>query len=55
MQDRKGSIEPGKDADMAVFEIEDYREISYWFASNRCAATILNGTLVDGSGCGDLG
>ena len=55
VQDRKGSIEPGKDADMAVFEIEDYREISYWFASNRCAATILNGTLVDGSGCGDLG
>jgi len=50
MLDRKGSIEPGKDADMAVFEIEDYREICYWFASNRCAATISNGTLVDGSG-----
>jgi len=50
VQDRKGSIEPGKDADMAMFEIEDYREICYWFASNRCAATISNGTLVDGSG-----
>jgi len=52
MLDRKGSIEPGKDADMAVFEIEDYREICYWFASNRCAATISNGTLVDGSSVG---
>ncbi len=42
----KGSIEPGKDADFAVFDADDYREIPYWFATNRCAATILNGTLV---------
>ncbi len=41
--DRKGSIEPGKDADMAVFDVEDYREIPYWFGANRCALTILNG------------
>jgi imidazolonepropionase len=41
----KGSIEPGKDADLAVFEADDYREIPYWFASNRCAFTVLNGTL----------
>jgi imidazolonepropionase len=40
---RKGSIERGKDADLAVFEVEDYREIPYWFACNRCALTILNG------------
>jgi imidazolonepropionase len=44
LQDRKGSIEPGKDADLAVFETRDYREIPYWFASNRCAVTVLNGT-----------
>ena len=42
----KGSIEPGKDADFALFDADDYREIPYWFATNRCAATILNGTLV---------
>jgi imidazolonepropionase len=41
----KGSIEPGKDADLAIFDADDYREIPYWFASNRCAFTILNGTL----------
>jgi imidazolonepropionase len=44
LQDRKGSIQPGKDADIAVFEAKDYREVAYWFASNRCAMTLLNGT-----------
>jgi imidazolonepropionase len=43
--DRKGTIEPGKDADLAVFTVEDYREIPYWFGANRCAATVLNGTF----------
>jgi imidazolonepropionase len=43
--DRKGSIEPGKDADLAIFDVDDYREIPYWIASNRCSATILNGTV----------
>src|SRR5207244_5415654 len=28
LQDRKGSIEPGKDADLVVFETGDYREIA---------------------------
>jgi imidazolonepropionase len=42
---RKGSIEPGKDADLAVFAVEDYREIPYWFGINRCAATVLNGVV----------
>jgi imidazolonepropionase len=46
LADRKGSIEPGKDADLAVFEAEDFREIAYWFASNRCVLTVLNGVLV---------
>ena len=41
--DRKGSIEPGKDADLAMFEASDYREIPYWFGTNRCALTIMNG------------
>jgi imidazolonepropionase len=42
---RKGSIEPGKDADLAVFAVPDYREIPYWFGANRCEITILNGTI----------
>ena len=43
--DRKGSIEPGKDADLAVFAVEDYREIPYWFGANQCAMTTMNGTV----------
>ena len=45
VQERKGSIEPGKDADLAAFDVADYREIAYWIASNRSAFTILNGAM----------
>jgi imidazolonepropionase len=44
--DRKGTIEPGKDADLGVFAVSDYREIPYWFASNRCWMTVMSGTVV---------
>jgi imidazolonepropionase len=40
---RKGSVEAGKDADLAVFDVSDYREIPYWFGANRCALTVMNG------------
>jgi len=40
---RKGSLEPGKDADMAVFDVRNYREIPYWFGVNRCVQTIIGG------------
>lgn len=55
LQERKGSIEPGKDADLAVFETGDYREIPYWFASNRCAFTVMSGTMVASAGSAELG
>jgi imidazolonepropionase len=48
--DRKGSVEPGKDADLAIFSVRDYREIPYWFASNLCSTVILNGTIRSGQG-----
>jgi len=41
----KGSIEPGKDADLAIFSVKDYREIPYWFGANHCVMTVLNGAL----------
>lgn len=43
LESRKGSIEPGKDADLAVFDTGDYREIAYWFAWNRCVQMIVSG------------
>jgi imidazolonepropionase len=45
LADRKGSVEPGKDADLAVFGVKDYREICYWFGTGLCSATVLNGKL----------
>ena len=43
LEDRKGSIEAGKDADLAVFDVADHREIAYWFAWNRCVQMIVCG------------
>ncbi len=45
LAERKGSIEPGKDADLAIFSVSDYNEIAYWFGSNRCSITVLNGIV----------
>jgi imidazolonepropionase len=45
--DRKGSIETGKDADLAVFAVKDYREIPYWFGTNLCEMTVMNGTVTN--------
>jgi imidazolonepropionase len=45
LQGQKGSIEPGKDADLAVFDVRDYREIAYWFAWNRCAEMVVGGEV----------
>ena len=44
LQGRKGSVEPGKDADIAVFDADDYRELAYWFGVNRCRETFLRGS-----------
>ena len=43
IDDRRGSVEAGKDADLAVFDVSDYREIPYWFGANRCVLIIMNG------------
>ena len=43
LQGRKGSLEPGKDADIAIFDVQDYREIPYWFGVNRCGKTLIAG------------
>jgi len=45
LQHHKGSIEPGKDADLAIFNVKDYRELAYWIADNRCETVIANGMV----------
>lgn len=46
LQSRKGTIEAGKDADLAIFDVKDYREIAYWFAWNRCVEMVVAGQKV---------
>ena len=45
LAERKGSVESGKDADLAIFDVDDYREIPYWFGANRCAGVVIGGEL----------
>jgi len=44
--DRLGSLEMGKQADFAVFEVEDYREIPYYFGMHRCWMTVKRGEII---------
>ncbi len=44
--DRCGSIEAGKNADLVVFDVPDYREIPYHFGVNPVAMTIKRGVVI---------
>jgi imidazolonepropionase len=41
-----GTLEAGKLADIAVFEVDDYREIPYYFGVNKCWMTLKKGEIV---------
>ena len=41
-----GSLEVGKQADMAVFDVADYREIPYYFGVNQCWMTMKRGCVI---------
>jgi len=41
-----GSLEAGKQADLAVFEVADYREIPYYFGVNTCWLTMKRGEVI---------
>jgi imidazolonepropionase len=45
-EQRLGSIEERKNADLAVYDVSDYREIPYFVALNFCIATFKKGELV---------
>ncbi len=46
MADRVGSIEPGKQANLVVFDVSDYREIPYYFGANHAVMTLQGGVPV---------
>jgi imidazolonepropionase len=45
-QNHIGSLGVGKFADLAVFEVADYREIPYYFGMNSCWLTMKRGVVV---------
>ena len=50
--DRLGSLEPGKQADLILMDVGDYREIPYYFGVNHCRMTVKAGTVVwERGGC----
>jgi imidazolonepropionase len=45
-QDRIGSLEVGKYADLTVFDLADHREIPYYFGVNHCVLTMKRGEII---------
>ena len=43
MADQTGQIAPGFRADLALFDIDDIRELPYWYGDRRCVATWVDG------------
>jgi imidazolonepropionase len=46
LHDRAGSLEVGKYADLAAFDVADYREIPYYFGVNLCSFTMKRGAIL---------
>jgi imidazolonepropionase len=44
--DHIGSLEVGKSADLAAFDVADYREIPYYFGVNLCSMTMKRGKVI---------
>lgn len=49
LQGRKGSLEPGKDADLIVLDIPDHRHLGYRFGTNLVSRVIRGGRLFAGA------
>jgi imidazolonepropionase len=45
-EEKIGSLDVGKQADFAVFDVADYREIPYYFGMNTCSLTFKRGRVI---------
>jgi len=55
LADETGQIAPGMSADMALYEIEDVRELPYWYGDHRCVKSWCRGIACHGAaGVGNL-
>jgi imidazolonepropionase len=46
LADRLGTLEVGKQADIVLMDVPDYRELPYFFGVNHCVVTIKKGNIV---------
>jgi imidazolonepropionase len=46
LSERLGTLEEGKQADIVLMDISDYRELPYFFGINHCVVTIKKGNVV---------
>lgn len=46
LSDRLGTLEEGKQADIVLMGVSDYRELPYFFGVNHCVVTIKKGNIV---------
>ncbi len=46
LADRLGTLEEGKQADIVLMDVPDYRELPYFFGVNHCVVTIKKGNIV---------
>lgn len=55
LEDRKGTLEPGRDADLALWSVAHPRELAYWAGRNPCAGVVRAGrpVTVGDDGAGD--
>jgi imidazolonepropionase len=47
MEDRVGSLEPGKQADLLILKIPDYHHLGYRFGENLVETVIKKGKVID--------
>lgn len=47
LADELGTIEPGKRADLAIWQIDDLAELGYWMGGNPCVKTVKDGRIIE--------
>jgi len=45
--DDVGTLEPGKRADIALWDVSHPRELAYWLGTNPCRAVVKDGVLLE--------
>jgi len=49
--DQIGSIEPGKKADVVIFNVQDYRFLGYQLGTNMADTVVKDGKILIRNGC----